>query len=62
MADIEMCINESCPLKKTCYRYMADPNEFIQPYGEYSYKKNAEGLITCDGYLDYSPYKNNYDE
>ena len=36
MADITMCIGEKdgkdCPLKETCYRYKAKPNEFWQSY------------------------------
>jgi hypothetical protein len=27
MIDITMCLNEDCPIKKKCYRYMAVPNQ-----------------------------------
>lgn len=32
MADITMCKNEGCEIKKECYRYMAKPNPYRQSY------------------------------
>lgn len=32
MPDISMCLGNGCPLKQTCYRYRAKPNEFRQTY------------------------------
>jgi hypothetical protein len=32
MADITMCDGGNCPLKDTCYRYKATPNEHRQAY------------------------------
>lgn len=32
MADITMCNNEDCPLKRQCFRYMAKVNPYWQPY------------------------------
>lgn len=30
MPDITMCTNISCPLRDRCYRFMAEPKEFMQ--------------------------------
>ena len=32
MTDITMCSGENCPVKKTCYRFKAKPNELHQSY------------------------------
>lgn len=32
MPDITMCEGLECPLKESCYRYTATPNEFRQSY------------------------------
>ena len=32
MPDIAMCLNEECPRKAECYRYMARPSEYRQSY------------------------------
>lgn len=32
MPDIAMCKKEECKLKKTCYRYLAEPNKYWQTY------------------------------
>ena len=32
MPDISMCKGKTCPLKESCYRYTATPNEFRQSY------------------------------
>jgi hypothetical protein len=32
MADITMCPGNDCPLKESCYRYTAIPNEYRQSY------------------------------
>lgn len=42
MADISMCIGFRCPIKETCYRYKAKPNEHWQSYFKdtpYDHKK-----------------------
>lgn len=36
MPDITMCKGEDCPLRESCYRYKAKPNEFGQSYFYYS--------------------------
>lgn len=35
MADITMCLSETCPKKHTCYRYTASPNPFRQAYNNF---------------------------
>ena len=32
MPDITICKGEECPVKETCYRYTAKPNEYRQSY------------------------------
>jgi hypothetical protein len=52
MADIEMCANGSCPLRKDCYRFRATTSPFLQSYGNYQWIKNDDGLPTCDSFWD----------
>jgi hypothetical protein len=46
MPDISMCRNEECPLKDSCYRYVAEPSHY-QAYGKFEYKDG------CDHYLKF---------
>lgn len=32
MPDITMCEGTGCPVKESCYRFTAEPNEFRQSY------------------------------
>lgn len=32
MPDITMCMNTSCELRKSCYRYRANPSKYRQSY------------------------------
>jgi hypothetical protein len=32
MADITMCQNEDCPVKDTCFRYLATPSQYQSFY------------------------------
>lgn len=32
MPDISMCEGGNCPVKDSCYRYLAKPNEYRQSY------------------------------
>lgn len=32
MPDITMCSGEGCPLKESCHRFTAKPNEYRQSY------------------------------
>lgn len=45
MPDISMCLNDSCVLSNTCYRFKAKPNT-IQSYSEFKPKDNV-----CDYYI-----------
>ena len=53
MADITMCGGGECPLKETCYRYKAEPNEFRQAYFFDTPCTETEGNINCDHYWEY---------
>lgn len=48
MADIAKCFNERCPIKNTCYRYTAISDEFLQVYGNFNFKTDSNGQVTCD--------------
>ena len=32
MPDITMCSGDRCPLKYTCYRFLAEPNQYRQSF------------------------------
>lgn len=32
MSDICMCTGHECPVRESCYRYMAEPNKYWQTY------------------------------
>lgn len=46
MPDITMCSGGDCPLKETCYRYKAIPNELRQSFFSHPPYKGNE----CDHY------------
>ena len=35
MPDISMCANYECPFRKICYRYLAEPTDGYQAYGDF---------------------------
>jgi hypothetical protein len=47
MADITMCKGNYCPLKESCYRYTAKPNEYRQSYFVNAPVKNGK----CNEYM-----------
>lgn len=47
MPDITMCLNERCPIKSTCYRYTAHPNEYWQSYSNFEYDPE----FGCDDFI-----------
>jgi hypothetical protein len=50
MADIIMCDGGKCPLKETCYRFKATPNEYRQSYFlEEPFVETKNGVI-CNHY------------
>lgn len=62
MPDISMCKNKTCPLRNTCYRFIAEPNPHRQVYAEFDWKVVDNGVVTCEYYWDSTSYKNNYEE
>jgi hypothetical protein len=64
MPDITMCVNKACPLADACYRFTATPDKHRQSYAGFAYKTEfydrdgySEMDITCDYFIDNSPYK-----
>lgn len=54
MPDISMCTGVGCPLKETCYRYKAKPNEYWQSF----FMKPPFEKGKCDHYLEIKRGKN----
>ena len=50
MADISMCLNDSCPVAKKCYRHEAKKNEYRQAYMAFrsSGDKGCEDFIPME--------------
>jgi hypothetical protein len=60
MPDITMCPGGNCPMRETCYRYKAKPNDPWQSYFTETPFKMIEGKIDCDHYMElYNKKKNN---
>ena len=54
MVDIAMCTNESCPLRRHCYRQTATPGE-VQSYSEFEFKADFD-IVQCDYFMPvYNP-------
>lgn len=49
MPDITMCRTESCPIKKICYRYMAEPTPEQQSYALFLFLKKGDSVF-CPHY------------
>ena len=47
MPDISMCEESTCPLSKTCYRYLATPN-ISQWYAMYTPGEDCESYININ--------------
>ena len=47
MPDISMCTNDKCFMRKSCYRFMAEPNRYSQSYIEFKPDENGQ----CDEFL-----------
>ena len=52
MPDISMCRNETCPLRMTCYRFIAKADPWGQTYSDFQWTEDNEGKVTCDSYWD----------
>lgn len=52
MPDITLCTSALCPLKESCYRSQAKPNEYHQSYCDFS-KNVTAGLngYECDEFI-----------
>jgi hypothetical protein len=37
MPDISMCMNNTCPSNRSCYRYTAKPNPYRQAYAHFTF-------------------------
>lgn len=48
MTDISKCNNKSCPIRKTCYRYVAPADQW-QSWARWEYLR-VGGEIQCNGY------------
>ena len=48
MPDISMCRNETCRLRFTCFRFLAEPGD-PQSYANWKIEV-IDGHETCDGY------------
>ena len=60
-----MCNGVNCPVKEDCYRYTAEPDEFWQSYGSFSFDRSQyknskdpeERFKGCKYYWDSELYK-----
>ena len=48
MPDITMCNGNNCELSSTCYRYKAEPSEYMQSY----FIKEPNNGLECDYYWE----------
>ena len=49
MPDIQMCLDNKCPMRKRCYRYTAIPDSQWQSVGNSMRKKNQKKCkMFCD--------------
>lgn len=37
MSDITMCLNDGCPKRESCYRYIAEEDAYAQSYCNFKY-------------------------
>jgi hypothetical protein len=65
MPDITMCVNQNCPLSKTCYRHedSGTISDIRQSWTDFKWDINLkhEGEFVCENYLDVSDKQRNYD-
>jgi hypothetical protein len=52
MPDISMCDNDACPSRRLCYRYMADPDEYMQSYCNFTVYENRD---KCESFWPIEP-------
>lgn len=46
VSDISMCNSKDCPLKETCFRFLAIPSLVYQSYADFKYENG-----NCEYYL-----------
>ena len=46
MPDITMCANIKCEIRNKCYRYLANPSEYRQPYSVFGLKNKCDRFIS----------------
>ena len=63
MPDITMCKTESCPIKKSCYRYMAKPTPEQQYCNIFLFLKKGD-MVFCPHYkgMNYEKIETETDE
>lgn len=49
-----MCDNNTCPSRKSCYRYTATPNEYRQTYSLFEVKEDSN---KCESYISNKEYE-----
>ena len=55
MADITMCEGLNCKKKTKCYRYLANPNPYLQSWSNfYDFIEND----ICDFFMNFEKFKN----
>jgi hypothetical protein len=42
MPDISMCSDTDCPSREKCYRFMAQPSEFMQSWGSFGVLRGSD--------------------
>ena len=52
MPDVTLCPGGNCPMKETCYRYKAKPNDPWQSYFTKLPLKIIEGKVECEFYWE----------
>ena len=52
MPDITMCVNDRCPSRRRCYRYMARPSPFLQSMADF---KVPSGSNKCEHFWKIEP-------
>lgn len=52
MPDITLCTNTDCPVRDKCFRYTAEPSEFMQSYSMfYPINDDLGNFQTCNFFI-----------
>lgn len=52
MTDITKCANKECPLKDSCWRYIAPVSKYQSWFSTPPPKRNEKGKYVCDMFWD----------